>query len=91
MAQALERVVRITSKGQVTIPVEIRRELGVREGDVLTFRSRDGLVTVTSPKKPNLAELLAGFDPAKHRHEPEERPWDAPPSRRNPSLPGTTA
>jgi len=82
MAEALERVARITSKGQVTIPVEIRRELGVQEGDALTFRSRDGVVTVTSAKKPTLAELLAGFDPTKHRRGPEERPWDDAPRGR---------
>jgi antitoxin PrlF len=82
MAEELERAARITSKGQVTIPVDIRRELGVREGDTLTFRSRGGVVTVTSEKKPTLAELLAGFDPAKHRHGPEERPWDDAPRGR---------
>ena len=90
MAKALERAVRITRKGQVTIPIEIRRELGVREGDALTFRSCHGVVTVTSAKKPTLAELLADFDPAIHRRRPEERPWDAPPGRGNSALPGTT-
>jgi len=82
MAKALERVARITSKGQVTIPAEIRRELGVHEGDSLTFRSSGGVVIVTSAKKPTLAELLAGFDPAMHRHGPEERSWDDAPRGR---------
>jgi antitoxin PrlF len=82
MAEALERVARITSKGQVTIPVDIRRELGVQEGDSLIFTSRDGVVTVASGKKPTLTELLAGFDPAKHRHGPKERIWDDAPRGR---------
>lgn len=82
MTETVERTARMTSKGQVTIPVEIRRALGVHEGDALTFRCRDGVVTVTCPKKPTLAELLAGFDPAKHRHGPEERPWDDAPRGR---------
>jgi bifunctional DNA-binding transcriptional regulator/antitoxin component of YhaV-PrlF toxin-antitoxin module len=60
----------------VTIPVEVRRELGVKAGDSLIFRSSDGVITVTSSRKPTLAELLAGFDPAKHRHGPQERFWD---------------
>ena len=30
--------IKITSKGQVTIPVEIRRELGLRPGDILEIR-----------------------------------------------------
>jgi hypothetical protein len=46
---------------------------------MLVFRSQDGVVTVASAKKPTLTELLAGFDPAKHRHEPEERVWDGAP------------
>ncbi len=30
-------IVRVTSKGQVTIPVEIRRALSIKEGDGLVF------------------------------------------------------
>jgi AbrB family looped-hinge helix DNA binding protein len=76
MAETLERVARIASKGRVTLPAEIRRALQVRDGDSLIFRSDGGVVTVASAKKPTLAELLAGFDPEKHRRGPEERPWD---------------
>jgi AbrB family looped-hinge helix DNA binding protein len=76
MAKTLQRVARTTSKGQVTIPVAVRRELGVRDGDSLIFTGSDEAVTVASAKKPTVAELVAGFDPAKHRHEPDERPWD---------------
>ena len=35
-----------TSKGQVTIPVEIRRFLGAKAGDKLTFSVKEGGVTV---------------------------------------------
>ena len=28
---------RVTSKGQVTIPIELRRELGIKEGDRILF------------------------------------------------------
>jgi AbrB family looped-hinge helix DNA binding protein len=76
MAEVLERVARITSKGQVTIPAEVRRELQVRDGDSVVFRSSGGVVTVASARKSTLSELLAGFDPEKHRRGPEERPWD---------------
>jgi antitoxin PrlF len=62
MAKTLERVARITSKGQVTIPVAVRRELGVRDGDSLIFTSLGGVVTVASAKEPTRAELVAGFD-----------------------------
>jgi len=37
----MKRQARITSKGQITVPHEIRRALGVRPGDKLLFE-RDG-------------------------------------------------
>jgi len=33
----LERCAKITSKGRITVPLAIRRSLGVRAGDVLLF------------------------------------------------------
>lgn len=33
---------RITSKGQVTVPVQIRRKLGLRHGDTVEFCERAG-------------------------------------------------
>lgn len=45
---------RITSKGQLTIPKEVRRALGVREGDNLLFEINDDgdEVTVRVARKP---------------------------------------
>jgi AbrB family looped-hinge helix DNA binding protein len=37
---------KITSKGQITIPLEVRRLLGVRAGDKLLFESDEGGVRV---------------------------------------------
>ena len=33
---------RMTSKGQVTVPVEIRRRLGLKQGDRVEFREYSG-------------------------------------------------
>jgi len=41
MKTALRKKARITSKGQITVPREIRRALGVRQGDILVFE-QDG-------------------------------------------------
>jgi AbrB family looped-hinge helix DNA binding protein len=38
----MKKVARITSKGQITVPHEIRRALGVLPGDKLLFE-RDGI------------------------------------------------
>lgn len=35
----MQKLARITSKGQITIPRDIRRALGVRSGDSLVFES----------------------------------------------------
>jgi AbrB family looped-hinge helix DNA binding protein len=35
----LEKEAKITSKGQITVPLAIRRALGVRPGDTLLFES----------------------------------------------------
>ena len=36
----------VSSKGQVTIPVEIRRRLGVKAGDRVKFVVKDGMTTI---------------------------------------------
>jgi AbrB family looped-hinge helix DNA binding protein len=50
----VELKARVTSKGQLTIPKEVRRALGVREGDSLLFEINDdgGEVTVRVVRKP---------------------------------------
>ena len=40
---------RVRSKGQVTIPKEVRERLGVRPGDDLGFEEKDGLLVVSKP------------------------------------------
>jgi antitoxin PrlF len=38
---------KVTSKGQVTIPKEIRERLGIHPGEGLGFEERDGLLVVS--------------------------------------------
>ena len=40
----------MTSKGQVTIPVEIRKELGLEAGDKVSFRKSDQGVVIESAR-----------------------------------------
>ena len=48
----------LTSKGQVTIPVEIRRHLGIHTNDKITFVIQpEGTVQVKTPKYPTIASL----------------------------------
>lgn len=50
----MELKARVTSKGQLTIPKEVRRALGVREGDSLLFEvdEDDEQVRVRVERKP---------------------------------------
>lgn len=47
---------KITSKGQVTIPAEVRRALGLKMGDTLAFEVQAEYMVVH--KRPTLAEVL---------------------------------
>jgi antitoxin PrlF len=48
----------ITSKGQVTIPVEIRRRLRLKRGDKVAFViTETGSVELRVPKYPSIASL----------------------------------
>lgn len=38
---------RITSKAQTTIPSAVRKALGLREGDLVSYRIEDGQVIMT--------------------------------------------
>jgi AbrB family looped-hinge helix DNA binding protein len=44
MGQAENHIKKVTTKGQVTIPVEIRRLLGLEPHDKVVFRVEDGKV-----------------------------------------------
>lgn len=48
----MEQRARITSKGQITIPKEVREALGVREGDSLIFEVENGGARVSVVRKP---------------------------------------
>jgi AbrB family looped-hinge helix DNA binding protein len=45
--------VRITSKGQVTIPQQVRRELGLEPGDDVEIVVRDGVATIVPANGPS--------------------------------------
>src|SRR5947209_14041435 len=61
----------ITSKGQVTIPVEVRRHLGLKERDKIAFViAPDGPVALKVPEFPTIQSLrgIAGS-------LPQPMPW----------------
>lgn len=58
----------LTQKGQVTIPLAIRRALGLERGDKIAFELEDGRAILRrSPRT-----LLAGFGAVTPRQRPED-------------------
>lgn len=53
---------RLTTKGQVTVPAEVRRLLSLNEGDSLLFRvTSDGEPVASVTKVPRLRDLAGSF------------------------------
>ena len=52
---------KVTSKGQVTIPIEVRRSLGVKPGDELRFEPHDGGFRVMRDDDENVFEKWRGI------------------------------
>ena len=59
----LLKMSKITSKGQVTIPVEVRRALGLDVGDTILFEKIDGNIVIKKNKKGTLLSVLEEAGP----------------------------
>ena len=57
----MQKQARITTKGQVTVPRDIRRALGVRPGDSLLFESDSGGIRVRSVRARSPFEKYRGI------------------------------
>lgn len=52
---------KITSKGQITIPVDVRRKLGVKKGDKILFVEEEGKIYILNSSMEALKETQAAF------------------------------
>ena len=52
---------KITSKGQITIPIDIRRKLGVKDGDKVLFVEEAGKIYILNSSMEALKEAQAAF------------------------------
>ena len=52
---------KVTSKGQITIPVEIRRKLGIKNGDKVLFVEECGKVYMMNSSMDALLEAQRAF------------------------------
>ena len=54
-------VAKITSRGQITIPIDIRKKLGVKEGDKVIFIEDGNNIIVANAAKIAFANIRAAF------------------------------
>lgn len=52
---------KVTSKGQITLPIEIRRKLGVKEGDKVLFLEDQGRIVVVNSSMEALKKAQLAF------------------------------
>ena len=52
---------KITSKGQITIPKEIRKKLGVKDGDKVLFVEEEGRIIMMNSSMQALRDIQAAF------------------------------
>ena len=52
---------KVTSKGQVTIPVEIRKKLGIKNGDKVLFKEDAGRIYMMNSSMEALREAQIAF------------------------------
>ena len=58
----MENVVKVTRRGQTTIPVEFREKLGIKEGDELLVEATEqGILFRPIPKLEDMAGIDAGY------------------------------
>ena len=49
---------KVTSKGQITIPIEIRKKLGVKNGDKILFMEESGKIYMINSSMDDVMEMI---------------------------------
>ena len=52
---------KITLRGQITIPIEIRKKLGVKDGDKVVFLEDDGRIIIENSVRVALKDVQEAF------------------------------
>ena len=52
---------KITTKGQITLPIQIRQKLNLKDGDKVLFMEKDGKIIIDNPSKLAILEAQTAF------------------------------
>ena len=57
MTEEIEDIIKVSSKGQVVIPREVRKKLGVKSGEKLLVLTRDGDILLRKTEELSLDDI----------------------------------
>ncbi len=57
MSEQIEDIIKVSSKGQIVIPREVRKKLGVKGGEKLLVLTRDGDILLRKTKEVSLNDI----------------------------------
>ena len=57
MTEQIEDVIKVSSKGQIVIPREIRKKLGVKGGEKLLVLTRDGDILLRKTRELSIEDI----------------------------------
>jgi len=60
--EQIEDIIKVSSKGQIVIPREVRRKLGVKGGEKLLVLTKDGDILLRKTKELSLEEVGERID-----------------------------
>ena len=64
MSEQIEDVIKVSSKGQIVIPREVRKKLGMKGGEKLLVLTRDGDILLRKTKEASIEEIAAKIEKA---------------------------
>ena len=62
MTEQVEDIIKVSSKGQIVIPREVRKKLGVKGGEKLLVLTRDGDILLRKTKELSLDDIAERID-----------------------------
>ena len=57
MSEQIEDIIKVSSKGQIVIPREVRKKLGVKSGEKLLVLTRNGDILLRKTKEASIEEI----------------------------------
>lgn len=62
MTEQIEDIIKVSSKGQIVIPREVRKKMGVKGGEKLLVLTRDGDILLRKTKELSLEDIAERID-----------------------------